>query len=142
MCPTPRARPGARRGATVLAGGAKDDGPWFFYRPTVVAGVEQGDEVVQKEAFGDLITVQRFGTDGEALCLANGLTDSEWSENVGRALGGSRKLRVGTVRINEHTNLTSEMSHGGFKQFGYGKDMSVYAVEDYTVVKHVMARLA
>lgn len=97
---------------------------------------------MQKEAFRDLITVQRFGTDEEALCLANGLADSVWSKNVGRALGASRRLRVGTVWINEHTNLTSEMSHRGFKQFGYGKDMSVYAVEDYTVVKHVMARLA
>ena len=133
-------------GATVLAGGVRDDGPGFFYRPSIVADVEQDDEIVQKEAFGPLITVQRFGTDDEALRLANGLsyglTASVWSESLGRALEASRRLRVGTVWINEHTNLTSEMPHGGFKQSGYGKDMSAYAVEDYTVVKHVMAKLA
>ena len=138
-----RARDG---GATVLVGGVRDDGPGFFYRPTVVADVEQDDDIVQREAFGPLITVQRFRSDEEALRLANGLpyglTASVWSENLGRALEASRRLRVGTVWINEHTNLASEMPHGGFKQSGYGKDMSAYAVEDYTVVKHVMAKLA
>jgi aminobutyraldehyde dehydrogenase len=138
-----RARDG---GATVLAGGVRDDGPGFFYRPTVVADVEQEDDIVQKEAFGPLITVQRFRSDEEALRLANGLpyglTASVWSEGLSRALDAARKLRVGTVWINEHTNLASEMPHGGFKQSGYGKDMSAYAVEDYTVVKHVMAKLA
>ena len=138
-----RARDG---GATVLVGGVRDDGPGFFYRPTVVADVEQDDDIVQREAFGPLITVQRFRSDEEALRLANGLpyglTASVRSENLGRALEASRRLRVGTVWINEHTNLASEMPHGGFKQSGYGKDMSAYAVEDYTVVKHVMAKLA
>jgi 1-pyrroline dehydrogenase len=138
-----RARDG---GATVLVGGVRDDGPGFFYRPTVVADVEQDDDIVQREAFGPLITVQRFRSDEEALRLANGLpyglTASVWSENLGRALEASRRLRVGTVWINEHTNLASEMPHGGFKQSGYGKDMSAYAVEDYTVVKHVMAKIA
>ena len=114
--------------------------------PAHVADVEQGDDIVQKEAFGPLITVQRFRSDEGALRLANGLpyglTASVWSENLGRALGVARRLRVGTVWINEHTNLASEMPHGGFKQSGYGKDMSAYAVEDYTVVKHVMAKLA
>jgi acyl-CoA reductase-like NAD-dependent aldehyde dehydrogenase len=114
--------------------------------PAHVADVEQGDDIVQKEAFGPLITVQRFRSDEGALRLANGLpyglTASVWSENLGRALGAARRLRVGTVWINEHTNLASEMPHGGFKQSGYGKDMSAYAVEDYTVVKHVMAKLA
>ena len=138
-----RARDG---GATVLAGGVRDDGPGFFYRPTVVTDVEQDDDIVQKEAFGPLITVQRFCSDEEALHLANGLpyglTASVWSEGLGRALDAARKLRVGTVWINEHTNLASEMPHGGLKQSGYGKDMSAYAVDDYTVVKHVMAKLA
>ena len=134
------------KGATVLVGGVRDDGPGFFYRPTIVADVEQDDDIVQKEAFGPLITVQRFRSDEEALRLANGLpyglTASVWSEGLGRALDVARKIRAGTVWINEHTNLTSEMPHGGFKQSGYGKDMSAYAVEDYTVVKHVMAKLA
>ena len=134
------------KGATVLVGGVRDDGPGFFYRPTIVADVEQDDDIVQKEAFGPLITVQRFRSDEEALRLANGLpyglTASVWSEGLGRALDVARRIRAGTVWINEHTNLTSEMPHGGFKQSGYGKDMSAYAVEDYTVVKHVMAKLA
>jgi acyl-CoA reductase-like NAD-dependent aldehyde dehydrogenase len=138
-----RARGG---GATVLAGDVRDDGPGFFYRPTVVTDVEQDDDIVQKEAFGPLITVQRFRSDEEALHLANGLpyglAASVWSEGLGRALDAARKLRVGTVWINEHTNLASEMPHGGLKQSGYGKDMSAYAVDDYTVVKHVMAKLA
>jgi 1-pyrroline dehydrogenase len=136
-----RAREG---GATVLAGGSQVDGPGFFYQPTVVTDVEQSDEIVQREAFGPLITIQRFHGDEEALRLANGLpyglTASVWSEGLGRALDAARRLRFGTVWINEHTNLTSEMPHGGFKQSGYGKDMSAYSVEDYTVVKHVMAR--
>jgi 1-pyrroline dehydrogenase len=133
-------------GASVLVGGEAVEGPGFFYKPTVVAEVEQSDEIVQTEAFGPLITVQRFRSDEEALRLANGLpyglTASVWSERLGRALDAARRLRCGTVWINEHTNLTSEMPHGGFKQSGYGKDMSAYAVEEYTVVKHVMAKLA
>ena len=138
-----RAREG---GASVLVGGEPVEGPGFFHKPTVVADVGQSDEIVQKEAFGPLITVQRFRSDEEALRLANdlpyGLTASVWSQTLGRALDAARRLRFGTVWINEHTNLASEMPHGGFKQSGYGKDMSAYAVEDYTVVKHVMARLA
>jgi 1-pyrroline dehydrogenase len=133
-------------GASVLVGGEPVEGPGFSYKPTVVAEVEQSDEIVQKEAFGPLITVQRFRSDEEALRLANGLpyglTASVWSERLGRALDVARRLRCGTVWINEHTNLTSEMPHGGFKQSGYGKDMSAYAVEEYTAVKHVMAKLA
>lgn len=132
-------------GASVLTGCNPAEGAGFFYEPSVVSDVEQSDEIVQKEAFGPLITIQRFQDDEEALRLANGLpyglTASVWSERIGRALDAARKLRSGTVWINEHTNLVSEMPHGGFKQSGYGKDMSAYAMEDYTVVKHVMARL-
>jgi 1-pyrroline dehydrogenase len=132
-------------GATVLAGCEPVEGPGFFYTPSVVTDVEQSNEIVQKEAFGPLITIQRFETDSEALQLANslpyGLTASVWSENIGRALGAARKLRSGTVWINEHTNLASEMPHGGIKQSGYGNDMSAYSVDDYTVIKHVMAKL-
>jgi acyl-CoA reductase-like NAD-dependent aldehyde dehydrogenase len=136
----------AREGeATVLTGGRCAEGAGFFYRPTVVADVGQSDEIVQSEAFGPLITVQTFRSDDEALWLANGLpyglTASVWSEKIGRALGAAKRLRSGTVWINEHTNLMSEMPHGGFKQSGYGKDMSAYSLEDYTVVKHVMAKL-
>lgn len=132
-------------GATVLAGCEPVESSGFFYKPSVVADVEQSNEIVQKEAFGPLITIQRFQNDSEALQLANslpyGLTGSVWSENIGRALGAARRLRSGTVWINEHTNLASEMPHGGFKQSGYGKDMSAYSIEDYTMVKHVMAKL-
>ena len=133
------------RGATVLAGCEPVGESGFFYKPSVVADVAQSDEIVQKEAFGPLITVQSFRNDEEALHLANelpyGLTASVWSDRIGRGLDAARKLRFGTVWINEHTHLASEMPHGGFKQSGYGNDMSAYAVEDYTVVKHVMARL-
>lgn len=132
-------------GATVLAGCEPVESSGFFYRPSVVADVDQSNEIVQKEAFGPLITIQRFQNDAEALQLANslpyGLTGSVWSENIGRALGAARRLRSGTVWINEHTNLASEMPHGGFGQSGYGKDMSAYSIDDYTVVKHVMAKL-
>lgn len=132
-------------GATVLMGCESVGESGFFYKPSVVADVEQSDEIVQKESFGPLITVQKFRSDEEALRLANelpyGLTASVWSERLGRALDAARQLRFGTVWINEHTHLTSEMPHGGFKQSGYGNDMSAYAVEDYTVVKHVMAKL-
>ncbi len=137
-----RAREG---GATMLTGCSPFGSTGFFYKPSVVADVEQSDEIVRSEAFGPLITVQRFQDDEEAVRLANGLpyglTASVWSEKIGRALDVARKLRSGTVWINEHTNLVSEMPHGGFKQSGYGKDMSAYSIEDYTVVKHVMAKL-
>ncbi|WP_084709507.1 aminobutyraldehyde dehydrogenase [Rubrobacter aplysinae] len=132
-------------GASVLAGCEPSDGPGFFYAPSVVADVGQDAEIVRKEAFGPLITVQSFGSDEEALRLANGLsyglTASVWSERVGRALETARRLRSGTVWVNEHTNLASEMPHGGIKQSGYGNDMSAYSLEDYTVIKHVMAKL-
>jgi len=134
-----------RGGASVLAGCEAASGPGFFHEPSVVADVGQDAEVVRQEVFGPLITVQSFTSDEEALRLANelpyGLTASVWSGKVGRALGAARRLRFGTVWVNEHTNLASEMPHGGFKQSGYGKDMSAYAVEDYTVIKHVMAKL-
>lgn len=137
-----RAREG---GATVLAGCEPVEESGFFYKPSVIAGVKQSGEIVRKEVFGPLITVQSFQSDEEALRLANelpyGLTASVWSEKIGRALEAARKLRFGTVWINEHTHLASEMPHGGFKQSGYGNDMSAYAVEDYTTVKHVIARL-
>ena len=129
----------------VLTGGGSKKGKGFWMEPTVVEA-RQNDEIVQKEVFGPVITVTRFRSDDEALAWANdvdyGLSASVWTTNVNRALNAARRLRFGTVWINDHLPLVSEMPHGGYKQSGYGKDMSMYALEDYTQVKHVMARIA
>ncbi len=132
-------------GAKVLTGGGTNGDRGYFVQPTVITDVRQTDEIVQREVFGPVVTVQRFADDGEALAWANdvpyGLAASVFTRDIGRALNASRKLEFGTVWINDHIPLVSEMPHGGYKQSGYGKDLSLYSLEDYTQVKHVMAKL-
>jgi betaine-aldehyde dehydrogenase len=131
--------------AEIVTGGREPDLPGSFFEPTVIAGLDQDDEMIQNEIFGPVMTVQRFDDEAKAIEWANGtrygLAASVWTRDIGRAHRVANAIRFGTVWINDHLTMAMEMPHGGYKQSGYGKDMSKYSLEDYTVVKHVMVNL-
>jgi betaine-aldehyde dehydrogenase len=131
--------------AQVMTGGSALDRPGFFFPATVVAGLHQDDELIQKEIFGPVITVQKFSDEAQAVSMANGveygLASSVWTANHGTAMRMAKAFDFGCVWINTHIPLVAEMPHGGFKRSGYGKDLSGYGFEDYTRIKHVMTNL-
>jgi betaine-aldehyde dehydrogenase len=137
----------AEHGLTPALGGSRsrNQSRGYYFEPTLYVDVPQDAEIVQREVFGPVMVVLPFDSEDEALRKANGvvygLAGSVWTSDVTRSLRWARDLKFGTVWINDHMPLTSEMPHGGFKQSGFGKDMSIYALEDYTQIKHVMAEV-